>query len=417
MRHFHSYGPVDCRLHFCVERRELIEKCTEQLVGIPEEGGHYFTMWGPRQTGKTWLMRQVIRKISEQYADRFALFNFSLGALRGMTFDSSEYSDPHLPESFSDLLSEKLPGEPDIKSWKDFRRIFSKNRGLWDHPLILFIDEVDTLPLSFLDLMVAQFRELYLDRENNRLHGLAMIGVRAVLGIESESGSPFNIQRSMHVPNLTKEEVLDMYHQYEAESGQKILPYVTERGYEVTEGQPSLVSWFGELLAEKYNPGQNKTIDVRSWELVWLNARFSEPNNTVLNLIAKARLPEYREIVMAVFSQDDVPFAFHDQTCSYLYLNGIIEPCDVMEKNGETRKYCRFSSPFVQECIYSALGMEMMKNMPVRPLDPLDDLSDVLDEPDLNLSALMNRYQDYLKRLKAAGHEIWKDQPLRADLR
>ncbi|MCP4347819.1 MAG: hypothetical protein GY795_20140, partial [Desulfobacterales bacterium] len=46
-----------------------------------------------------------------------------------------------------------------------------------------------------------------------------------------------------------------------------------------------------------------------------------------------------------------------------------------------------------------------------------DDLSDVLDEPDLNLSALMNRYQDYLKRLKAAGHEIWKDQPLRADLR
>ncbi|MCP4349120.1 MAG: hypothetical protein GY795_26870, partial [Desulfobacterales bacterium] len=57
MRHFHSYGPVDCRLHFCVERRELIEKCTEQLVGIPEEGGHYFTMWGPRQTGKTWLMR------------------------------------------------------------------------------------------------------------------------------------------------------------------------------------------------------------------------------------------------------------------------------------------------------------------------------------------------------------------------
>lgn len=53
MRRFHSYGPVDCRYHFCVERQTLVEKCIGQLVGIPEEGGHYFTIWGPRQTGKT----------------------------------------------------------------------------------------------------------------------------------------------------------------------------------------------------------------------------------------------------------------------------------------------------------------------------------------------------------------------------
>ncbi len=59
MRHFSSYGPVDCQEHFCVPRQALVAKGVEQLIGQPEKGGHYFTIWAPRQTGKTWLMRQI----------------------------------------------------------------------------------------------------------------------------------------------------------------------------------------------------------------------------------------------------------------------------------------------------------------------------------------------------------------------
>ncbi|MCP4345314.1 MAG: hypothetical protein GY795_07290 [Desulfobacterales bacterium] len=44
MRCFHSYGPVDCRHHFCVERNSLVQRCFEQMIGVPDEGGHYFTM-------------------------------------------------------------------------------------------------------------------------------------------------------------------------------------------------------------------------------------------------------------------------------------------------------------------------------------------------------------------------------------
>ena len=53
MRRFSSYGPVDPTENFCVERRQLVERCMAQLVGNPDKGGHYFTLWGPRQTGKT----------------------------------------------------------------------------------------------------------------------------------------------------------------------------------------------------------------------------------------------------------------------------------------------------------------------------------------------------------------------------
>lgn len=77
-----SSGPVDCQDHFCVERTELIAKGVEWLIEKPEKGRHYFTIWAPRQAGKTWLMRQIQQAIELKYPEQFAVFNFSLGALR-----------------------------------------------------------------------------------------------------------------------------------------------------------------------------------------------------------------------------------------------------------------------------------------------------------------------------------------------
>jgi len=409
MRHFCSYGPVDCKAHFCVQRQALIAKGVELLIGNPEKGGHYFTIWAPRQTGKTWLMRQLEQAIEQQYPEKFTLLNFSLGGLRGME------EETHFPLAFGRLLKTELPSHPEVNNWDDFRRLFSKNEGLWDRPLILLIDEVDTLPLALIDLMVAQFRELYLNRQNNWLHGLALVGVRAVLGIESQRGSPFNIQRSLKVPNLTPEEVKELYRQYQEESGQPIEGAVVDKIYESTKGQPGLVSWFGELLTEKYNPGTHQVIGMETWEDLWEKARFVEPNNTVMNLIAKAREPEYQDFLIKLFANNNVPFSFHRPLCSYLYLHGIIKPVSIRQPNGKQSEICRFSSPFIQDCLYYALTDEIVGDeTPILPLQPLDDLADVFaGTGNLNLPALLTRYKDYLARLKDQGINPWKEQPRR----
>jgi hypothetical protein len=148
MRHFHSYGPVDCEAHFCVKREELIAEGVEQLIGQPEKGGHYFTIWAPRQTGKTWLMRQIRAEISKCYPD-YTVYSFSLGNLRGMSYTPSEKSgDIFLPRGLSKILERELPEQPVVKDWDEFQALFSKDQGLWKNPLILLIDEVDTTPPS-----------------------------------------------------------------------------------------------------------------------------------------------------------------------------------------------------------------------------------------------------------------------------
>ena len=54
-------------------RKELIEDCMINLLEDDLGFGHYFTMWAPRQTGKTWLMREVKKEIEKRYSDKFTV--------------------------------------------------------------------------------------------------------------------------------------------------------------------------------------------------------------------------------------------------------------------------------------------------------------------------------------------------------
>ena len=159
MRRFHSYGPVNSQLHFCVERNELVNQCMNQLVGEPEEGGHYFTIWAPRQTGKTWLMRQVKRRIEETYKDRFILGAMSM---QGVVLEDEEPENAFLkwtPLLVRDTFGLKIDTPRDWKEWID---IFHEAEGIFDRPVILFIDEFDSLPPHVIDRLVTFFRDMYL---------------------------------------------------------------------------------------------------------------------------------------------------------------------------------------------------------------------------------------------------------------
>lgn len=413
MRRFHSYGPVDERYHFCVGRADLVDRCTAQMTGMDEDGGRFFTLWAPRQTGKTWLMRRVTRVIQERYPDRFAMGSMSMQGVIMEDDDPDAVFFRQIPRLFRDSFSMEIEPPDTWDGWVD---LFSRDRGCFDRPVLLFIDEFDSLPRSVIDRLVTLFRDMYMKRDNYRLHGLALIGVRAVLGVESLRGSPFNIQRSLHVPNFSREEVVDLFNQYRSESNQTVVAEVVNQVYEATRGQPGLVCWFGELLTETYHPGPDQPIDLDCWEHVHEAALHTEWNNTVLNLVKKAR-SGYQDHVLALFARPNTPFSLDAEWCAYLYLNGVIDSEIRMDEQGGRDTVCRFSSPFVQERLYNALTHDLVGDrLPILALEPLDDLSDVFAGPGLDLPSLLNRYKAYLGRLKAKGLTPWKDQPRRTDL-
>jgi hypothetical protein len=250
------------------------------------------------------------------------------------------------------------------------------------------------------------------------LHGVALIGVRAVLGMENPRGSPgstslttsFNVQRSLHVPNLTFEEVQGLFDWYTRESGQAVEPAVVERLFYETRGQPGLTCWFGELLTETYNADRMRPIDTAVFEEAYGAASYVLPNNNILNIISKARQEPYKGYVLELFRTDEkVAFKYDDPTMNFLYLNGVID----WEREGPGEYRLKFPCPFVQKRLFSHFATELFRETG-RLYNPFEDISDTITDDSLNLRNLLRRYERYLQLNRGW---LLKDAPRRADLR
>jgi hypothetical protein len=411
MRQFHSYGPVNSDQHFCVERNSIVDKCTNQLVGIPEEGGHFFTIWAPRQTGKTWAIRQSIDRIKTAHKDSFIVAGLSMQAFAPSETESQ--SAIFFRRWQSVILGKLNIDVGPLTNWDEWLELFKKRTGILKKPFILIIDEFDKLPSEIIDQVVSMFRDMYLTRDEYLLHGLALVGVRAVLGVDSKKGSPFNVQRSIHIPNLTFAEVQKMFGDYQAESGQNVDSKVIQHLYETTNGQPGLIGWFGELLTEKYNEDTTKTIDMNQWKRIYKRSINIEHNNTILNMIIKAKT-DYKTYVFQLFKDSNIQFSFASDWCNYMYMHGLITYTE-LETDENIIHTCRFASPYIQDMLYTVFvsDIEEHHNKRVLALEPGDFLEDVFNTPNLNMPALLNRYKDFLKRLQKAGNNPWQDQPRR----
>ncbi|UCH92351.1 MAG: AAA-like domain-containing protein [Candidatus Aminicenantes bacterium] len=400
MRRFTSYGPINPNLHYYAPRKELIDRAYTQLVGEePAEGGHYITVWAPRQCGKTWIMQEVVEKIKQTN-------DYEIGLI-SMEPAKEEKEEKEV----LDVLIQKLQivfsrSFPVIEKIKQVPTLFT--RKYFQKPVILILDEFDALEEVFINRFASIFRDIYISRTGERdkpgkdkanlLHGLALVGVRSVLGIENVKGSPFNVQRSLHIPNLTDDEVKGMFRWYEKESGQKVQQDVVERLFYETNGQPGLTCWFGELLTATYNKGKKVPINMGHFKYVYKEATHVLPNNNILNIISKVNQQPYKEEVLELFKTDKkIEFRFDDKNLNYLYMNGVIDIEREENEKGESEVYCKFANPFVQTRLFSYFSREMFDDLGLL-IHPLDSMEDAISEDSLIIPNILKRYKAYLKK-------------------
>lgn len=412
MRKFSSYGQINTELHYYAPRTELIENAYTQLVGEqPEEGGHYITVWAPRQTGKSTVMLEVTKKLREH--DDFDVALISMQSAKSV----------HSTEGILELFLKELQNQLDvafshITAYNALPEIFTST--YLNKPLMLILDEFDALDEEFINSFANEFRKIYTDRQTETsrashektylLHSLALIGVRSVLGIENVTGSPFNVQRSVHIPNLRFEEVEGMFQWYQRESGQAIEAEVIERLFYETQGHPGLTCWFRELLTEEYNSDITQPITMAQFDYVLLWATQGLPNNTVLNILSKAKQSPYKETVLEIFkTEEKMEFKYDDPHLNFLYLNGVIAI-----ESTPVNLYVKFASPFVQKRLFQYFSGELFRTLGTL-VDPFDNLQDVMSGDTLHLPNLIDRYQTYLR--KNSGW-LFKEAPRRrTDLR
>ena len=134
------------------------------------------------------------------------------------------------------------------------------------------------------------------------------------------------------------------------------------------------------------------------------------PNNNILNIISKAKVEPYKQMILELFRTDQkIEFKYDDRLTNFLYMNGVID----LEEEKETELYVKFSCPFVQKRLFNYFANELFHYLG-KLYEPAENLSQIVLETKLDIRNLVRLYQQYLNKNK---QWLFKEVPRRTDNR
>ena len=272
MRFFNTAGPVDCRKHYCLPPLERLD-LDEILLLIQQE--KYFVLHAPRQTGKTSSLLALMDYLNQQDQYRCIYFNVEVGqaaredveqAMRAILNQLAHRAKLTLDDDFvAAIWPEVLTrGGP----YTAFGEVLSRWAADDPRPLVVLIDEIDTLIGDTLISVLRQLRAGYDSRPGHFPQSVVLCGVRDVRDYRIHSasekaiitgGSAFNIKaESLRLGDFSRAEVEALYLQHTEETGQLFTPEALARVWELTQGQPWLVNALGYEVCFRNKGGRDR---------------------------------------------------------------------------------------------------------------------------------------------------------------
>jgi len=312
MREFNTSGPCHPALHYTVMREALIAEAQEKI-----KKGRYFTLFAPRQAGKTTFFQLMIESLKASYTAIWISFE-NLSTVNKEAFYQD--FDEQLKE---ELLQYGIQTNETITDPRSLAHFFKTLDQI--KPIVLVIDEFEGIPDCVLSEVMHTFRKIYHKREYYCLHSLLLVGVSTIAELVISSASPFNITEELQIPYFTEEEVTALIGQYVSESGQTFEKNVIKAIYENSTGQPGLVCALCSHLITKVASNQSVLMaDFYTTLGFFLTKKFDK---NILNIVQKAK--EKQEfMIKLLFKDEPVAFTIDDPNIAWLYANGVVDETD-----------------------------------------------------------------------------------------
>jgi AAA-like domain len=368
MKNFNTSGPNIFKEHYTLERISLIEK-GKKLV----QKNRYFTIWAPRQTGKSTYFQMLKKEIEK---DGFQVIQFNVENYKGATLKGL------LTKLMTELQKIGL-NAPVFKTFDDFSNYLD---NVNDRRLVIIIDEVEGLNPKLFGQFLHTIRNLYHSRETHCLKSTILVGVSNIVGVVSDNASPFNIADNLNIPYFTAAETHELLNMHTKASGQAFDPKVINKIYEVTAGQPGLVNGFAYQLVERYPDkailNYEDYLKVEDWYMT------EAIDKNIANIRNKAE--EYRSFVERIlFTEADIEFTIEREAIKVLHTNGII-------KKGATG-LVEFWVPLYKKRLYAAF-YPYTNGEANEIRSDLNTFTFFNKEGELDIPKLINHYKAYVAK-------------------
>ena len=277
MRFFNTEGPVRPDDHYAIAPLDRMD-VDELLILI--RTNRYFVLHAPRQTGKTSTLIALQDLLNSGSAGNFRCVHIDSevaqvarddteggihAILSMMASQALLLGDDYLEDVWPDMLAKAGPHDA--------------LRGVLMHwcladptPLVLLVDEIDSLVGDTLLSVLRQLRAGYTHRPEGFPQSVVLCGVHDVRDYRIRStegeiiagGSPFNIvAKSFRMCDFTEAETRALMAQHTEETGQRFSEAAQGAVWTQTRGQPWLVNALcaGACFEDKAGRDRSRTIE------------------------------------------------------------------------------------------------------------------------------------------------------------
>ncbi|KJJ84583.1 ATPase domain protein, prokaryote domain protein, partial [Candidatus Omnitrophus magneticus] len=355
---------------FCMpERHYMIDPLRNQKIIFDLiDKTQYFTIHAPRQTGKTTLLHELAHRLNKEGNYISTVFSVENAGYKSIPLPEAMRTiiESLYEESSKFLPNNELP--PKLTGYKKSHNLLYMYLSAWakqmKKPIVLLLDEIDSLYDDVLVSVLRQLRNGFQGRPKHFPSTIALVGLRDVREYKTKvrpneaslgSGSPFNIKaESILLGTFTKEDITELYNQHTKDTGQIFSKEIVDRIYELTGGQPWLVNAVANEIVEKIlKSDYTKKITLAHAEEVKENL-IARRDTHLDSLIDKLKEPRVKNIVSAIINGDTLIYDTFNDDLLYVMDLGLIrkEKYDIV-----------FSNEIYREIIPRVLNFALQENI------------------------------------------------------
>ena len=385
MRFFNTEGPVRPDDHYAVP--PLARGNKDEILRLIQ-AKRYFVLHAPRQTGKTSALIALRDLLNSGEVGEFRCVNVNVEVGQVARDDTARGLRSILSSlaASARFLGDEFPKQ----AWPGIFEQSGPDDALKDLlfewcmanpvPLVLLVDEIDSLVGDTLLSVLRQMRAGYEQRPTGFPHSIVLCGVRDIRDYRIRSstgeliagGSPFNVAaKSLRLGDFSKAETYALMQQHTDETEQPFTSAARKAVWRQTRGQPWLVNALcaGACFDNEVGRDRSRTIDK--------DAIFAAREELILSrrthldqLVHKLEEERVRRVVAPILSGGAAKHKLPD--LEYVRDLGLLAPDSPP----------RIANPIYQEVVPRELGYVLQDSLDVHPRWYVDDTGN-LDLPKL----------------------------------
>nr|VFJ91624.1 MAG: AAA-like domain [Candidatus Kentron sp. H]VFJ92695.1 MAG: AAA-like domain [Candidatus Kentron sp. H]VFJ99498.1 MAG: AAA-like domain [Candidatus Kentron sp. H] len=402
---FSTAGPVRPDKHYNIPA--LSRWDADEIYRLIEEE-RYFVLHAPRQTGKTSCLLALMEKLNAE-RDYTALYvNVEPAqSARGNVEAGMRTIVSGLTEDARHYLGDQRPREWVEDTFREFgphgalQGLLSRWSRENHRPIVLLLDEVDSLVGDTLISLLRQIRGGYPKRPGAFPQTVLLCGVRDVRDYRIHTGdneiitggSAFNIKsESLRLGNFSFDDVATLYAQHTEETGQVFEAGVIDYIFDQTNGQPWLVNALGYEACSRTKENRDRGRPITLEIMMAARERLIERRDTHIDQLAdKLKEPRVHRVIsgMLTDSTEDSSTIPQDDL-QYVEDLGLVR----------ARPQLAISNPIYREVIPRTLTWT------TQVLIPQESAWFVMEDGSLDMPKLLNGFQQFFRE----NGESWSDR-------